>query len=108
MKEMKKYTLLTWEEFEKKFKPISVKWTEIYDPENGEIVYIDIKLNGGPPWLITKKSVEEFGTTVEVYDLEFPQNFTHTNKEKTHRYHESWFKPEFKPIEFLTKEDIEL
>jgi hypothetical protein len=103
----KRYTLITWEEFEERFKPICNSWVETIH----QGVYIDICLNGKPlAWIITNDMIERFGTEIEVEEGN-TRNYTHVGdiwcdhyKEfMNYHWHELWFKSDdfIKENEFM-------
>lgn len=90
--------LITWQEFEKKFKPIADKW---FNEMSGLIVvYNDME------WWFNLTKMQLFGTKIKVHRL-------YNNENHTHQYngfylHESWFKSKFEPIEFITEEEFKV
>jgi len=104
-----KRRLKTWEQFAKEFKPLSDKWGdwhEWYEWEDGNKI-IEIFYNN-MTWHITLTMKDLFGTEVEVKEIK-DINYTHVGVDGNYWYwHEDWFEPEFKEIEFISKEEIEI
>lgn len=96
--------LMTWEKFVEIFKPLVDVWCYGVLSGNLYIEYKDMK------WLILSGERLLFGTEIDVEEYK-DNNYTHKHKYRNHviyNFHESWFEPEFKPIEFLSKEEMEI
>jgi len=98
--------LKTWEQFEKEFKSFADEWTKNYD-------YYDnyhIKYNG-MIWNIASPMIDLFGTEIKVFEIKKyrGKNYTHHGDIGVGwNWHELWFEPEFKEIEFIKKEEVML
>jgi len=96
--------LKTWEQFEDEFKPLSDKWNEIRYAV--KIIY------DGMFWFINSEKKELFGTEIEVEEIKNNNGYNYTHKSmgngKIYGWHELWFEPEFKEIEFLSMEEVEI
>lgn len=97
-----KRRLITWEEFKRRYKPYAIEW----DDDNGiyEIEYKEWE------WSFDGDDKEDFGKEILVRKLDEYKysNYTHEDKETGYGWHELWFEPEFKPIEFIGKKEMEL
>jgi len=88
--------LKTLKEFKDEFKPLADRWVE-YE-------YYCIEYNN-MIWIIDTEKIKKFGTEVEVKEI-YDKDYTHYGK--GFFWHELWFEPEFKKIEFLSMEEVEI
>jgi len=96
-----KKKLKTWEAFEAEFKPIADRWI-IYTIDDNNVVeihYNDLH------WYIHKDMKDLFGTEIEVREMNLG-DYTHVSPR--FGWHEDWFEPEYKEIEFISKEEFEI
>jgi hypothetical protein len=105
------YKLMTWEQFEKTFKPIAVEWKESYDIDsnNDKVLMVKVILANGMGWNISQTSIEKFGTKIRAISTKNTiyagnKNFTHVGMGRIHLYHKSWFVMD----DFLTEQDMEI
>jgi len=99
-----KRKLKTWKDFKEEFKPFADKWNE------GVHAFIDYN---NIHWAINKEMKSSFGTEIDIERiLDGDPNYTYMGYIKDISrlwlWHELWFEPEFKPIEFLKEEDMEI
>jgi len=98
-----KRKLKTWEQFEDEFRLLSYEWVEYEYYAWTIIVY------NGMRWHISPKKKELFGTEIEVTEIR-DFNYTHIGMGIGNRFfwHELWFEQEFKEIEFLSEEEVNI
>jgi len=95
-----KRKLKTWEQFEKEFEPIADEWhiNDLYD------VVIDYN---NMHWYINRTDmIKRFGTEIEVKKIN-DKDYTYMSN-SYYYWHELWFEPEYKEIEFISKEEVEI
>lgn len=99
-----KKRLKTLEQLERDLKPLCSEW--IYDDylESISITYNSKK------FYINDTMLEQLGTEIEVVEVdekEKEDGYSYMEKSiHEYCYHELWFEPEFKPIEFLSEEEF--
>jgi len=102
-----KRKLKTWEKFEREFKPLSDTWEERYEYDSG-FKFICIKYNG-MHWHVYSTMKPLFGTEIQVRKYYNVKDYTHHGYNGfDNSWHELWFEPEFEPIDFLSKKEVEI
>jgi len=98
-----KKKLKTWEAFEAEFRPFADRWDEsIIDMGIIQIKYNDMV------WTINSHMKKLFGNEFEVYRIT-DENYTHGGFDDfSWSWNELWFEEEYKEIEFITKEEVEI
>jgi len=93
-----KRKLKTWKAFEAEFEPLVNEWDHrIWN--NLYITYNNMH------WNITPEMKRIFGTEIEVRKI---NDKHYTYKGLSYAWHESWFEPEFKEIEFISEDEMTL
>ena len=59
-------------------------------------------------WGISKTMFKQLDKEIEVEKLEDGINYTHYDNEIGCYWHESWFEPEFVPIDFIKEDEFEI
>jgi len=96
-----KRKLKTWEQFKSEFRPMADRWVK---DERG---YISLEYKN-MHWCIIIDMQEMFGTEIEVREYDIYHSYTYKDMKYGYIWHELWFEPEYKEIEFITKEEIEI
>jgi len=93
-----KRKLKTWKAFEDEFEPLSDEW---YEDGFGDY-YITYK---NMHWIIIPEMRRIFGSEIEFYKID-NEDYTYKGKEYSYLWHELWFEPEYKEIEFLSEKEV--
>jgi len=99
MNEYIKYTLITVDQFQNRFKPIADKWNK-----DGSVIRMSITLNRIKlDWVLTNTMIEMMGETHFFKEYDF-HNYTHKMKGYPFGWHEKWFAEK----DFITFEEFSI